>query len=91
MTVSQLLDSLDMEELLEWRAYDQVEGLSDYRQDVRVAKGFAALMSMKLKKGSKGIDPTLLMPNLDAKYREAPSAKAKQDRFIAAIGGAVNV
>lgn len=87
MTVSRLLDEMTVDEYTDWQAYDRVEGLSDWRQDVRMAKGFAALMSMHLKKGSRGISPNELMPNLDEKYKQRDDWKSVQAAFIAMTGG----
>lgn len=44
-------------------------------------------MSMHLKKGSRGISPNELMPNLDEKYKQRDDWKSVQAAFIAMTGG----
>lgn len=88
MTVSQMLESMDVEEYLSWQAFERVEPFGPIRLDIAIAKPIAALMSLKTRRPVK---PSDIMPDYESRYKpKIVDAAALQQMLIARIGGKVN-
>lgn len=73
MTVGQMLDAMEMEEYLDWMAFDRIEPMGNAAINQAVAHPVSWLVSLQARKDIKAQS---LMPYPDRKYFEVqPSMK----------------
>lgn len=92
MTVAQMLDSLTLDEYLDWQAYERFEPFEPQRADLRAAMTASLMVNLQIPKGKPRTKAKDFMPDFDAKYidKPAPDPRDLQNRLIACFGGTVN-
>ncbi len=73
-----MIDSMDLEEYRSWQAYALVEPFGHVREDLRIAKPIAALMSLQTKRPVK---PSMLIHDFDEQYRDKAQRTPEQARI----------
>lgn len=77
-SVSELLESMDAQELTAWMAYDRIEPFGESRADMRTAAQTTALLNVQRKRGSDPLKPSDFMPQYDKRYLPKKSNGAEQ-------------
>ena len=76
-TVAELLASIEMDELLDWMAYERLEPFGEERADVRSAIHTATLINVHRGQHSRPVTPSDVMPRFDEAY--VPQKSAEQN------------
>lgn len=85
-----MLDSMDLDEYLDWQAYERLEPFEPQRADLRAAMMASTMVNLQIPKGKPRTKAKDFMPHFDERYTAKMDAKATQAMFIAMIGGSVN-
>lgn len=92
MTAAELGERISGVELLEWAAFERVEGpIGNLRGDIQAAVGAALLANINRKKGAKkyGIDDFIPEWDTDDGEGEELTPEQQRERVFAAMGGNV--
>ena len=82
---------MDLDEYLDWQAYERLEPFEPQRADLRAAMMASTMVNLQIPKGKTRTKAKDFMPQFDEKYTAKPvDPKAQQAMFIAMIGGSVN-
>lgn len=84
--------SMDLDEYLDWQAYERLSPWGEDRDDLRMGIGTAALMNMQIPRGQQRVKAADLMPKFDDQYieKEPVDPALIQAMFINRVGGVVN-
>jgi hypothetical protein len=89
MTVRQLLDVMDNDEMIAWMAYERIEPFGEERADLRAGINTATLININTKRGSKTVKPSDVIPRFDKRYLPHSADDEARAMFLSKFGGEV--
>jgi len=84
-----MLEGMELEEYLDWQAYERIEPFEPQRADIRSAAQTAVMVNMQIPRGKPKSKTRDFMIRYDDKYLDKPKQDAAelQAAFMACIGG----